>query len=51
VSLRVAVPEDGVVYERLGSLSQVTEPSGFFLMYLSWTAVFAGRATVARQTG
>ncbi|GAA3042217.1 hypothetical protein GCM10017559_83930 [Streptosporangium longisporum] len=33
-SLRVAVPPDGVVKERLGSLSQITEPSEFFLMYL-----------------
>ncbi|GGQ09459.1 hypothetical protein GCM10010140_44600 [Streptosporangium pseudovulgare] len=34
VSLRVAVPPAGVVKERSGSLSQVTDPSGFFLMYL-----------------
>jgi hypothetical protein len=44
-------PEAPVVYERLGSLSQVTLPSGFFLMYLYWTVVFAGSGTVPLHTG
>ncbi len=50
-SVRVAVPPEGVVKERSGSLSQVTEPSGFFLMYLYRTVVPGGRFTVALQTG
>src|SRR5690606_12922737 len=51
VSSRAEVPEAGVVWLRLGSLSQVTVPSGFFLMYLNWKVVFGGRFTVARQIG
>lgn len=35
----------------VGSDSQVIEPSGFFLMYLYWSAVFAGSDTVADEVG
>ena len=51
LSLIVAVPPEPVVYDRFGSDSQVTDPSGFFLMYLYWKVVFGGSGTVADQVG
>ncbi len=50
LSFSVTAPVPAV-YARFGSLSQVTEPSGFFLMYLYWNAVLAGSDTVATQVG
>lgn len=51
LSLIVVAPPEPVVYDRFGSDSQVTEPSGFFLRYLYWNAVFAGSGTVADHVG
>ena len=51
VSCTVADPPEPVVSLRFGSDSQMIEPSGFFLMYLYWNEVFAGRLTPADQTG
>lgn len=44
-----SVPEAGVVFESLGSDSQVTTPL-YLRMYLYWKAVLAGRATVTEET-
>jgi len=40
-----------VLAVRLDEPSQVIVPSGFFLMYLYWMAVFFGSQTVVDQTG
>ena len=41
----------GTVYERLGSASQVIEPSLLTTMYLYWMVCPAGRVTVPFQRG
>src|SRR3954468_20448086 len=51
VSLTVRVLPVPVLRVRLEEPSQVTLPSGFFLMYLYWMAVFLGSHTVLDQTG
>ena len=47
----MVVPLLLLVAVRLDEPSHVTEPSGFFLMYLYWNAVLAGSVTVADQVG
>lgn len=51
LSLIVVAPPEPVVDDRFGSDSQVTDPSGFFLRYLYWNAVFGGSGTVADHVG
>jgi hypothetical protein len=51
LSFRVSVEPLPVLAVRFDEPSQVTLPSGFFLMYLYWMAVFFGSHTVVDQTG
>lgn len=51
MSFSVAVPEAGVVYVRLESLSQMTFPLLSFLMYLYSKYVEPGRFTATLHVG
>jgi hypothetical protein len=51
LSFRVSVEPVPVLAVRFDEPSQVTVPSGFFLTYLYWMAVFFGSHTVVDQTG